>query len=162
MIDEGAIVSAFTRLEGPCYIGPHSQVFGAKIRAGTSLGPHCRIGGEVEASIVHGHSNKYHDGFLGHSYVGEWVNLGAGTHSSDLRVDYGPVSVILNRQPFATGQAKVGCFMGDHVKTGLGVLINTGSNIGAFCNLFPAARCAQIRARLRQLGARHFGRRIFA
>ena len=70
---------AFTRLEGPCYIGPGTQVLGAKVRAGTTLGPNCRIGGEVEASIVQGHSNKYHDGFLGHAYVGEWVNLGAGT-----------------------------------------------------------------------------------
>lgn len=138
VIDEGAIVAAFTRLEGPCYLGAHTQVFGAKIRAGTSLGPHCRIGGEVEASIVHGHTNKYHDGFLGHSYVGEWVNLGAGTHTSDLRVDYGPVSVVIDRHSYATGRSKIGCYMGDHVKTGLGTLINTGSNIGTFCNLFPA------------------------
>ena len=138
VIDEGAVIASFTRLEGPCYIGPHSQVLGAKIRAGTGLGPYCRIGGEVECSIVHGFSNKYHDGFLGHSYVGEWVNLGAGTHNSDLRVDYGPVSVIVQRQSIATGRIKIGCFLGDHVKTGLGTLINTGANIGAFANLFPA------------------------
>jgi UDP-N-acetylglucosamine diphosphorylase/glucosamine-1-phosphate N-acetyltransferase len=142
VIDEGAVIASFTRLEGPCYIGPNSQVFGAKIRAGTTLGPWCRIGGEVECSIVHGYSNKYHDGFLGHSYVGEWVNLGAGTHNSDLRIDYGPVSVVIGRQSIATGKAKVGCFLGDHVKTGLGTLINTGSTVGAFVNLFPAGRLA--------------------
>ena len=142
VIDEGAIIASFTRLEGPCYIGAHTQIFGAKIRAGTTLGPHCRIGGEVECAIVHGHSNKYHDGFLGHAYVGEWVNLGAGTSNSDLRSDYGPVSVVIQRQLIATGRTKVGCFLGDHVKTGLGTLINTGSNVGAFSNLFPAGRFA--------------------
>jgi UDP-N-acetylglucosamine diphosphorylase/glucosamine-1-phosphate N-acetyltransferase len=142
VVDQGAVVQSFTRLEGPCYIGPFTQVHGAKIRAGTSLGPHCRIGGEIEASIVHGHSNKYHDGFLGHSYVGEWVNLGAGTHNSDLRNDYGEVTVTIAGVPVATGTHKVGCFIGDHTKTGLGTLLNTGSSIGAFCNLLPAGRYA--------------------
>jgi UDP-N-acetylglucosamine diphosphorylase/glucosamine-1-phosphate N-acetyltransferase len=142
VIDRQAVIAAFTRLEGPCYVGPFTHVFGAKIRAGTTLGPHCRIGGEVEASIVHGYSNKYHDGFLGHAYIGEWVNLGAGTHSSDLRNDYGPVSVTINGRPTATGMNKVGCFVGDHSKTGLGTLLNTGANIGAFCNLLPAGPLA--------------------
>ena len=141
-IDRGAVVHAFTRLEGPCYVGPMTQVFGAKIRAGTTLGPQCRIGGEIEASIVHGHSNKYHDGFLGHSYVGEWVNLGAGTHNSDLRNDYGEVTVTIGGLPVPTGLSKVGCFLGDHTKTGLGTLLNTGASIGAFCNLLPAGRYA--------------------
>jgi UDP-N-acetylglucosamine diphosphorylase/glucosamine-1-phosphate N-acetyltransferase len=142
VIDEEAVVSAFTRLEGPCYVGPRSQVFGAKIRAGTSIGPECRVGGEVEASILHGYSNKYHDGFLGHSYVGEWLNLGAGTHNSDLRNDYGEVTMTLHGLPVPTGISKVGCFLGDHTKTGLGTLLNTGTNVGAFCNLLPAARFA--------------------
>ncbi|MCI0681933.1 MAG: hypothetical protein L0Y71_07500 [Gemmataceae bacterium] len=142
IIDEHAVIAAFTRLEGPCYIGPHTHVMGAKIRAGTTIGPHCRIGGEVEASIVHGFSNKYHEGFLGHSYVGEWVNLGAGTHNSDLRNDYGPVSVPMPGHVINTGLNKVGCFIGDHAKTGLGTLINTGSHIGAFSNLLPAGRLA--------------------
>jgi len=142
MIDDHATVTAFTRLEGPCYIGPHAQILGAKIRGGTTIGPHCRIGGEVEASIVHGYSNKYHEGFLGHSYVGEWVNLGAGTHNSDLRNDYGPVSVPMPGRVVKTGRSKVGCFIGDHVKTGLGTLINTGSHWGAFSNVLPAGRLA--------------------
>jgi UDP-N-acetylglucosamine diphosphorylase/glucosamine-1-phosphate N-acetyltransferase len=142
VVDHGAVVHAFTRLEGPCYIGPLTQVFGAKIRAGTTLGPQCRIGGEIEASIVHGHSNKYHDGFLGHSYVGEWVNLGAGTHNSDLRNDYGEVTVTVGGLPVRTGLSKVGCFLGDHTKTGLGTLLNTGASVGAFCNLLPAGRYA--------------------
>jgi UDP-N-acetylglucosamine diphosphorylase/glucosamine-1-phosphate N-acetyltransferase len=142
IIDRGAVVTAFTRLEGPCYIGPFTHVVGAKIRAGTTLGPHCRIGGEVEASIVHGYSNKYHDGFLGHAYVGEWVNLGAGTNNSDLRNDYGEVSVSIHGQPVATGLTKVGCFIGDHTKTGLGTLFNTGTNVGIFCNLLPTGPLA--------------------
>jgi UDP-N-acetylglucosamine diphosphorylase/glucosamine-1-phosphate N-acetyltransferase len=138
VIDAQAIVHAFTRLEGPCYIGPQTHVVGAKIRAGTTLGANCRIGGEVEASIVHGYTNKYHDGFLGHSYVGEWVNLGAGTQTSDLRNDYGEVKVVVNGELVATGSKKVGSFIGDHTKAGLGTLLNTGSNIGVFCNLLPS------------------------
>jgi UDP-N-acetylglucosamine diphosphorylase/glucosamine-1-phosphate N-acetyltransferase len=140
VIDDGAFVTAFTRLEGPCHIGAHSQVVGAKIRAGTSIGPQCRVGGEVEASILHGYSNKYHEGFLGHAYVGSWVNLGAGTHNSDLRNDYGEVSVVVDGHLVRTGMTKVGCFLGDHTKTALGTLINTGTNVGAFCNLLPAGR----------------------
>src|SRR5205823_12729762 len=124
----------------PCWVGPGTHVLGAKVRAGTSLGPGCRVGGEVEASIVHGHSNKYHDGFLGHSYVGEWVNLGAGTSNSDLRNDYGEVTVVVNGRRVPTGSPKVGCFLGDHAKTGLGTLLNTGTNAGVFCNLLPSGR----------------------
>lgn len=142
VIDEHAVVSAFTRLEGPCTIGPRTQILGAKIRGGTSIGPQCRIGGEVEASIIHGYSNKYHDGFLGHAYVGEWVNLGAGTHNSDLRNDYGEVTMYQRGASIATGTSKVGCFLGDHTKTGLGTLFNTGTSIGAFCNLLPNGRFA--------------------
>jgi UDP-N-acetylglucosamine diphosphorylase/glucosamine-1-phosphate N-acetyltransferase len=137
VIDRDTVITAFTRLEGPCSIGPRTQVQGAKLRAGTTLGPDCRIGGEVECSIVQGHSNKYHDGFLGHAYVGEWVNLGAGTQNSDLRNDYGEISVMVNGRLVRTGLTKVGCFLGDHVKTGLGTLLNTGTNAGVFCNLLP-------------------------
>jgi UDP-N-acetylglucosamine diphosphorylase/glucosamine-1-phosphate N-acetyltransferase len=138
LIDRGAIVHSFTRLEGPCYIGAGTQILGAKIRAGTTLGPQCRVGGEVEASIMQGFANKYHDGFLGHSYVGEWVNLAAGTQTSDLRNDYDTVRVIVAGQRRPTGRTKVGSFIGDHTKTALGALLNTGSAIGAFANLLPS------------------------
>jgi UDP-N-acetylglucosamine diphosphorylase/glucosamine-1-phosphate N-acetyltransferase len=137
-IDRDTVVAAFSRLEGPCYIGPRTHVLGARIRAGTTVGPNCRIGGEVEASIIQGNANKYHEGFLGHSYVGEWVNFGAGTQNSDLRNDYGDVRVTVQGRQVATGLTKVGSFIGDHTKTGLGTLLNTGSNVGAFCNLLPA------------------------
>src|SRR6185503_8240379 len=126
-VSAGAVVQPFTRVEGPCFIGLDTQLFRANLRGGVTLGPNCRIGGEVEASIVHGHSNKYHEGFLGHSYVGEWVNLAAGTHNSDLRNDYGPIPMVLRSERFDTGHTKIGCFIGDHSKTGLGTLINAGS-----------------------------------
>jgi UDP-N-acetylglucosamine diphosphorylase / glucose-1-phosphate thymidylyltransferase / UDP-N-acetylgalactosamine diphosphorylase / glucosamine-1-phosphate N-acetyltransferase / galactosamine-1-phosphate N-acetyltransferase len=134
----GAWVQPFTRVEGPCSIGRETQLFRANLRGGVTVGPQCRIGGEVEASIVHGYSNKYHEGFLGHAYVGEWVNLGAITSNSDLRNDYGEVFVPLGGDPVATGQAKVGCFIGDHTRTGLGSMLNTGTAIGVMCNVLPA------------------------
>ncbi|GIW86127.1 MAG: hypothetical protein KatS3mg108_0451 [Isosphaeraceae bacterium] len=131
-------VQPFTRIEGPAYIGPSTQLFRANLRGGVSIGPHCRIGGEVEATIIQGFTNKYHEGFLGHAYVGEWVNLGAITSNSDLRNDYGQVSVPLHGDPIPTGQAKVGCFLGDHTRTGLGSMLNTGTSIGVMCNVLPA------------------------
>lgn len=131
MIDRDAVVQAFSRIEGPCYIGPGTHVMGAKVRA-SSLGPECRIGGEVEASIVQGHSNKAHDGILGHSYLGEWVNFGAGTHTSDLRTDYGTVKFNINGQSVDSKLMKVGAFIGDHTKTSLAALLNTGTMVGPF------------------------------
>lgn len=138
IVDRSAVITSFTRLEGPCWIGPRAQVFGANIRGGTSIGPNCRIGGAIEASIIQANSNKYHEGFLGHSYIGEWVNLGAGTHISDLRNDYAEVKVVVNGVPIATGRNKTGSYIGDHTKTGLGSLINAGANVGVFANLLPA------------------------
>ena len=131
-IDEGVEVHPFSRIEGPCYIGKDSVLLGAKCREGNSIGPACRIGGEVEESIIHGHWNKYHDGFLGHAYVGEWVNLGAITTNSDLKNDYSNVEVMLDgRRSINTGSTKVGSLIGDHVKTSIGTLLNTGSYVGA-------------------------------
>jgi len=131
-IDEDAVIQPFSRIEGPCYIGRKSILLGAKCREGNSIGPYCRIGGEVEESIIHGYSNKYHDGFLGHSYVGEWVNLGALTTNSDLKNDYSSVSVMLDgRESIDTGSTKVGSLIGDHTKTSIGTLLNTGSYLGA-------------------------------
>jgi UDP-N-acetylglucosamine diphosphorylase / glucose-1-phosphate thymidylyltransferase / UDP-N-acetylgalactosamine diphosphorylase / glucosamine-1-phosphate N-acetyltransferase / galactosamine-1-phosphate N-acetyltransferase len=137
-VGPGVVVQPFTRIEGPCSIGRDTQLFRANIRGGVTLGPNCRIGGEVEASIVQGNTNKYHEGFLGHAYVGEWVNLGAITSNSDLRNDYGEVSVALGGDPVPTGKTKVGCFLGDHTRTGLGSMINTGASVGVMCNLLPA------------------------
>ena len=130
-IDKGAEIHPFTRIEGPCYIGTDSVLLGAKCREGNSIGPVCRIGGEVEESIIQGHSNKYHDGFLGHAYVGEWVNLGAMTTNSDLKNDYSTVSVIMDgKRPIDTGSIGIGSLIGDHTKTSIGTLLNTGSYVG--------------------------------
>jgi UDP-N-acetylglucosamine diphosphorylase/glucosamine-1-phosphate N-acetyltransferase len=131
-LDEDVEVHPFTRIEGPCYVGKKTVLFGTKCREGNSIGPVCRVGGEVEESIIHSHSNKYHDGFLGHAYVGEWVNLGALTTNSDLKNDYSGVEVILeNGRPVNTGSPKVGSLIGDHTKTSIGTLFNTGANVGA-------------------------------
>ena len=131
-IDEGAEIHPFSRIEGPCYIGRKSILLGAKCREGNSIGDLCRVGGEVEESIIHGYSNKYHDGFLGHAYVGEWVNLGAFTTNSDLKNDYTNVTMTLDgHTPIDTGSQKVGALIGDHTKTSIGTLMNTGANVGA-------------------------------
>jgi UDP-N-acetylglucosamine diphosphorylase/glucosamine-1-phosphate N-acetyltransferase len=137
LVDRGAVVQAFSRLEGPCYVGPCTQILGARVR-GSSFGPECRVGGEVECSILHGYANKAHDGFLGHSYLGEWVNLGAGTHTSDLRVDYGAVRMTAAGRSVDTGLLKVGSFLGDHTKTSIGTLFNTGTTVGAFAQLLTS------------------------
>jgi UDP-N-acetylglucosamine diphosphorylase/glucosamine-1-phosphate N-acetyltransferase len=137
VLEAGCCVQAFTRLEGPCVIGAGSIIYGAHIRGGTTIGPHCRIGGEVENSVILGYSNKYHEGFLGHSYVGCWVNLAAGTHTSDLRCDYRHVTVPTPRGVIDSGQRKLGAFVGDHVKTGLGVLLDAGSVLGPFAQVLP-------------------------
>jgi UDP-N-acetylglucosamine diphosphorylase/glucosamine-1-phosphate N-acetyltransferase len=131
-LDEGVEVHPFTRIEGPCYVGKNSILLGAKCREGNSIGPMCRIGGEVEESIIQGYSNKYHDGFLGHAYVGQWVNLGALTTNSDLKNDYSNVAMVLDgRTPLNTGSTKVGAVIGDHAKTSIGTLMNTGAYVGA-------------------------------
>jgi UDP-N-acetylglucosamine diphosphorylase/glucosamine-1-phosphate N-acetyltransferase len=135
-ISDGVRIQAHTRLEGSCYVGRDSFLVGGKIREGTSIGPVCRIGGEVENSIFLGYSNKYHEGFLGHSYVGEWVNLGALTTNSDLKNNYGSIKVMVDGSLIDTGFSKVGAFLGDHVKTGIGTLLNTGISIGFSSNLF--------------------------
>jgi len=136
IIDIGARVEPFSFIQGPAYIGPHSRIVTARVRENTSIGPFCRIGGEVESSVFLGYSNKYHDGFAGHSYFGEWVNLGALTTTSDLKNTYGTIRVDIQGNQVDTGLTKLGAIVGDHVKLGIGVLLNSGSTIGTGCNLF--------------------------
>ncbi len=135
-IGENVIVSPHTRIEGPAYIGDFCQLVGGKIRTGCSFGPHCRVGGEVEESIFLGYSNKYHEGFIGHAYVGEWVNFGALTTNSDLKNNYGEIKVELPQGLLKTGHNKIGSFVGDHTKTGIGTLLTTGMVLGFSANLF--------------------------
>lgn len=142
VIDEHARIKPGCYLEGPCYIGP-STVLGAHtaIRACTSLGPVCNVGGEVSASIVQGYTNKAHLGYLGDSLVGEWCNLGANTNVSNLKNTYGSVQVALDplidppHPPTRedTGRTKMGPILGDYVRTGIGTHILTGGVIHSGC-----------------------------
>jgi UDP-N-acetylglucosamine diphosphorylase/glucosamine-1-phosphate N-acetyltransferase len=134
-LSKGVLVKAHTRLQGPAFVGPGSTLLGGSF-SNISVGPVCKVRGEVESSLILGYSNKAHDGFLGHSYLGRWVNLGALTTNSDLKNNYGPVRVGSPHGPKDTGLLKMGCFLGDHVRTGIGTLLNTGTVVGAGSNLF--------------------------
>ena len=131
IIGENVTIQPNATVQGPCFIGDGSVVLtGVSVRGGSSIGPVCKIGGEIEGSILHGFSNKQHDGFLGHAYVGEWVNLAADTINSDLKNTYGPVRVPINGVEVDSGQIFVGLTIGDHSKTGIGQLFPTGSVVG--------------------------------
>lgn len=138
-IDEDVKVMPQATITGPVYIGPGSAIkIGARIYEGTSIGEVCKVGGEVEESIIHSYSNKQHNGFLGHAYLGQWVNIGAGTDISDLKNDYGIVRVNLGQEIIDTGSMFVGSTIGDHTKTGILTMLNTGTVVGVGCNLFGA------------------------
>ena len=134
-LEAGAHVQAPARLTGPLFIGQDTLVFGGSLTH-SSIGPVCKIRGEIDTSVVVGYCNKAHDGYLGHALLGQWVNLGALTTNSDLKNNYSPVRLQLGRDEVETGLLKVGCFLGDHVKTGIGTLLNTGTVVGAGSNLF--------------------------
>ncbi|MBK9943178.1 MAG: GlmU family protein [Kouleothrix sp.] len=137
IVIDAAQIEPFSFIQGPAAIGPGALIASARIRAETTIGPICRIGGEVEASIVQGYSNKHHDGFLGHSYLGEWVNVGAMTTNSDLKNTYGTIRVALEGQgQVDSGILKLGCFLADHVKLGIGLHLNGGAVIGTGSNIF--------------------------
>jgi UDP-N-acetylglucosamine diphosphorylase/glucosamine-1-phosphate N-acetyltransferase len=134
-LDEGATVRAFTRLAGPAYVGRGSTVLGGSLES-CSIGPVCRIRGEFAESVCLGYVNKAHDGHIGHAYLGSWVNLGAETTNSDLKNNYGTVRLWTPTGEQDTGEIKMGCFLGDHVKTGIGLLLNTGTVVGAGSNIY--------------------------
>lgn len=137
MVDRDARIEANAVISGPCYIGRGSVIRpGSVIREDTSIGPVCKVGGEVEASIFQGYANKQHDGFLGHSFVGSWVNLGADTVTSDLKNTYGSIRVNLNGIGVETGQRFLGSIIGDHAKTGICTRLPTGCIIGVAANIF--------------------------
>ena len=131
MIAQGAIIGANAVLKGPCYVGPHCQVKPLTVvHAGTTLGTLCKVGGEINNSILTAHTNKAHEGYVGDSYVGEWVNLGAGTVTSNLKNTYGPIKVRTGGREVDTGRRNLGSLIGDHVKTAVGTRLMTGSYIG--------------------------------
>jgi UDP-N-acetylglucosamine diphosphorylase / glucose-1-phosphate thymidylyltransferase / UDP-N-acetylgalactosamine diphosphorylase / glucosamine-1-phosphate N-acetyltransferase / galactosamine-1-phosphate N-acetyltransferase len=134
-VGAGTTVNAFTRLVGPCYVGRNSTVLGDRI-TGCSIGDHCKVRGEMSTTVMVGHANKGHDGFVGHSYLGRWVNLGAGTITSNLKNTYGPVSLWTRRGMMDTGMQFLGTMFGDHAKTGIGTSLTTGTVLGAGANVY--------------------------
>jgi len=134
-ISAGVEIEPFSLIQGPCYIGDKTRIVGGQIREGTTIGPMCRVGGELEESIIQGYSNKYHAGFLGHSYLGEWVNIGAIATNSDLKNTYSNVRMEVNNHMVDTGLMKMGVVLGDHVKLGIGVMLVGGATVGVASNI---------------------------
>ena len=137
VIEKNAVVSSFVYIEGPAFLGegvlikPFSKIF-----KNTTIGPICKVGGEIESSIFHSYSNKQHDGFLGHSYVASWVNLGADTVTSDLKNNYSTIRLRYRKSEWDTASQFIGTFFADHVKTGINTMLNSGTIVGVFTNLF--------------------------
>lgn len=131
LLEDGAQVGAHCYLSGPAHLGRGARVLEhAAIKDGVALGHTTKIGGEIECSIIEPFTNKQHHGFLGHSYLGSWVNLGAGTCNSDLKNTYGMVTMEYQGRRVATGMQFVGCFVGDYAKTAINTGIFTGKTIG--------------------------------
>lgn len=139
ILEQGVRVRSGARLEGPLVLGPGTQVGGGQLRH-VSAGPHCRLHGEIATSVFTGFANKSHDGFIGHSVIGEWVNLGAGTITSNLKNTYGPVRLDVGGTRLDTGRQLLGALVADHVKTAIGTLLPTGAVVGAGANLFGSVR----------------------
>ncbi len=160
-LEEGAILSACTlnSKEGPIYISKGAEVMegalirgpfalcenavvkmGTKIYGASTIGPFCKVGGELSNVIFQSYSNKGHDGFLGNSYIGEWCNLGADTNVSNLKNNYDSVRSYCyeKKEEVNTGLQFLGLFMGDHSKTGINSMFNTGAVVGVSCNLYGA------------------------
>lgn len=139
VIESGVEIRAGTRLEGPLWVGANTRVLGGELR-GSAIGPHCNVRGELASSVFLGYANKTHDGFVGHSVLGRWVNLGAGTITSNLKNTYGAVRLDVAGTAIETGQQHLGSLVGDHAKTAIGTLLGTGTVVGAGANVFDAVR----------------------
>lgn len=140
-LSAGSVVMEGAMIRGPFYLGPHSEVkMGSKIYGATSIGPHCKVGGEITNSILFGHSNKGHEGFMGQAIIGQWCNWGADTNNSNLKNNYETVKLWdehLGRFR-QTDLQFAGLVMGDHAKTGINTMLNTGTVIGVGANIFGA------------------------
>jgi UDP-N-acetylglucosamine diphosphorylase / glucose-1-phosphate thymidylyltransferase / UDP-N-acetylgalactosamine diphosphorylase / glucosamine-1-phosphate N-acetyltransferase / galactosamine-1-phosphate N-acetyltransferase len=136
VVDRLAEIGANSVLLGPCYVGPQARVAPLSyLRQGTSIGMMCKVGGEIANSILFGYSNKPHYGFLGDSYVGKWVNMGAGATTSNLKNTYGEITVRTPKGELKTGRRFLGALIGDHSKVGIGARIMAGSYLGFSSNL---------------------------
>ncbi len=139
LIDDNAFVFPNTVIEGSVYIGKNSKIkSGATIYENVSIGDVCKVGGELEDAVILPYSNKQHSGFIGHAYLGSWVNLGADTNCSDLKNNYSTVRVKLNRKLVDTGLQFLGLMAGDHSKSAINTMFNTGTIIGFSSNIFGA------------------------
>jgi UDP-N-acetylglucosamine diphosphorylase/glucosamine-1-phosphate N-acetyltransferase len=139
VIERGAIIEAGSILRGPVAVCEGATVkMAARIYDGTTIGPVCKVGGEVAGSLFHSYSNKAHDGFVGNSVFGQWVNLGANTVTSNLKNDYKHIKVIEweSKEPIDTGRQFFGTVMGDHSKTAINTMLNTGTICGVSSNVF--------------------------
>ena len=143
LVRRGATVSPFSRLVGPCYVGEDSIVAGGRVAA-TSIGEHCRVHGEVSMTVFLGHANKSHDGFVGHSYLGRWTNLGASTVTSNLKNTYGNVALWTPTGMRDTGMQFLGTLFGDHAKTAIATRLTTGSVIGTGANVFATVMTPKV------------------
>jgi UDP-N-acetylglucosamine diphosphorylase/glucosamine-1-phosphate N-acetyltransferase len=136
-IGENSVIFPNTVIMGPVYIG-HSTLIKSlsKIYENVSIGDVCKVGGEIEDSVIMSYSNKQHEGFLGHAYLGSWINIGADTNCSDLRNNYGFVKTHVNGKDINTNTQFLGLIMGDHSKTGINTMFNTGTTVGFSCNIY--------------------------
>lgn len=131
IIGNNVQIMANAVITGPCFIGENSTVkISAKIYKNTAIGEWCKVGGEIENSVIHAYSNKQHEGFLGHSYISEWVNLGADTNTSDLKNTYGNINVKIYNEQFPTGRMFLGLMCGDHTKSAINTSFTTGTIAG--------------------------------
>jgi UDP-N-acetylglucosamine diphosphorylase/glucosamine-1-phosphate N-acetyltransferase len=138
VLEEGVEVRHGTRLEGPLYAGARSRLLGGLLRTSV-FGPWTTVRGEVSSSVFLGYANKAHDGFVGHSVIGHWVNLGAGTTTSNLKNTYGPVGIEVEGSRVQTGRQFLGSLIADHVKTAIGTLLGTGTIVSVGAHLFGSA-----------------------
>lgn len=138
-IGKNAEIMEGSKIRGPFALGEHSVVkMGAKIYSGTTIGPYSKVGGEISNSVILGYSNKGHDGFLGNSVIGEWCNIGADTNTSNLKNTYDNVRLwSYDANTFiSTGLQFCGLIMGDHSKSGINTMFNTGSVVGVSSNIY--------------------------
>ncbi len=131
IIDSGAIVESFSRIMGPSYIGPKAKVYSALIGGGTSIFDHCKVGGQVDNSVLMPFTNKAHHGYIGDSYIGSWVNVGAGCTFSNLKNTYGNVRLSVSGKKVDSGMLKLGPAIGDMAKLSIGTMVYAGRMVGA-------------------------------
>jgi UDP-N-acetylglucosamine diphosphorylase/glucosamine-1-phosphate N-acetyltransferase len=140
IIDKNVEINSFCYLKGPLFIGENTVVQPHTfVKGGTTIGPFSRICGEISQTIIQGWTNKSHYGYLGNSYIGQWVNFGAGTNCSNLKNNYNNIRVQVNKSTINTKSIKIGCFVGDYTKTAIGTCLNTGTVVGTGCNIVSSS-----------------------